>query len=84
MFWATVDSPWLHKVDRAAFAKELDGIAKLDPKMTLSSRLPAGPAHMTAQLLSSLAAAPTAQPFVGPDQAALEQMLQQMTQAPPQ
>ncbi|HSP94316.1 MAG TPA: hypothetical protein VLU06_07170 [Thermoanaerobaculia bacterium] len=26
------------------------------------------------------AAAPTAQPFVGPDQAALEQMLKQMTE----
>ena len=26
VFWATVDSPWLHKVDTAAFARELDGI----------------------------------------------------------
>ena len=25
IFWATVDSPWLHKVDTAAFARELDG-----------------------------------------------------------
>ncbi|HWS45729.1 MAG TPA: MBL fold metallo-hydrolase [Acidimicrobiia bacterium] len=84
VLWATVDSPWLHKVDRAAFAKELDDIAKLDPTMILSSHLPAAPADLTARLLASLAAAPTAQPFVGPDQAAFEQMLQQMTQGPPQ
>ena len=25
VFWATVDSPWLHKVDPKAFAKELNG-----------------------------------------------------------
>jgi hypothetical protein len=35
---------------------------------------------MTERLLASLVAAPTAQPFVGPDQAALEQMLKQMTE----
>ncbi|HWS46700.1 MAG TPA: MBL fold metallo-hydrolase [Acidimicrobiia bacterium] len=80
--WATVDSPWLHKVDRAAFAKQLDDIAKLEPTMILSSHLPAAPGHMTQRMLSSLAAAPTAPRFVGPDQAALEQMLAQMTQGP--
>ncbi len=77
VFWATVDSPWLHKVDRVAFARELDGIAKLEPTMILSSHLPAAPADMTERILASIAAAPTAQPFVGPDQTALEQMLQQ-------
>jgi flavorubredoxin len=75
VLWATVDSPWLHKVDSGAFAKELDGIRKMEPKMVLSSHLPAVPGDMTERLLASLAAAPTAQPFVGPDQAALEQML---------
>jgi hypothetical protein len=33
-------------------------------------------------MLASLASAPAAQPFVGPDQAALEVMLKQMTEAP--
>jgi flavorubredoxin len=84
VLWATVDSPWLHKVDRAAFAKELDDIAKLDPTIVLSSHLPAAPADMTARMLSALAAAPAAERFVGPDQAALEQMLQQMAQGPVQ
>jgi hypothetical protein len=34
---------------------------------------------MTDRLLASLEAAPAARPFVGPDQAALEEMLAQMT-----
>ncbi len=79
MLWATVDSPWLHKVDRAAFAKELDGIASLAPTMILSSHLPAASGVMTEQLLSSLVAAPDAAPFVGPDQVALEQIMAGMT-----
>jgi flavorubredoxin len=79
VFWATVDSPWLHKVDRTAFAKELEGIRQMDPKLVLSSHLPAAPGRMTERLLASLATACSAQPFVGPNQAALEQMLSQMT-----
>jgi flavorubredoxin len=78
--WATIDSPWLHKVDRGAFARELDTIRRMAPKMILSSHLPAASGNMLERLLGSLTAAPEAQPFVGPDQAALEQMLKQMTQ----
>jgi hypothetical protein len=37
---------------------------------------------MIDKLLASLEAAPGAQPFVGPNQAALEQMLQGMTAVP--
>ena len=79
--WATIDSPWLAKVDRGALERELDTIRMMAPKMILSSHLPAAPASMTEKLLGSLAAAPGAQPFVGPDQAALEMMLKQMTEA---
>jgi hypothetical protein len=79
VFWATVDSPWLHKVDSAEFAKELNRIREIDPTMILSSHLPAAPGNMIERLLGSLEAAPTAGPFVGPDQAALEQMLARMT-----
>ena len=79
LFWATVDSPWLHKVDGAALAKELNGIRDMDPALVLSSHLPAAPGSMTERLLASLEAAPAAQPFVGPDQAALEAMLAQLT-----
>lgn len=81
VLWATLDAPWLHKVDRATFARELDGIRSMEPKMVLSSHLPAAPGEMTERLLASLAAAPAAQPFVGPNQAGLEQMLKQMTEA---
>lgn len=79
-FWATVDSPWLHKVDEAKFARELKSIEQMEPKVVLSAHLP--PARgMTSEFLRDLAAAPNAQPFVGPDQAALEQMVAQMTGA---
>ncbi|MDA8219722.1 MAG: hypothetical protein M0Z94_19155 [Dehalococcoidales bacterium] len=75
ILWATVDSPWLHKVDGAAFARELDGIRGMDPRMILSSHLPAAGGDITERLLATLADVPAAVPFVGPDQAALEQML---------
>jgi flavorubredoxin len=80
VFWATVDSPWLHKVDRTALAGELDAIRKMGPKMILSSHLPVAPGSMTERLLGALAAAPGSQPFVGPNQAAFEQMLKKMTE----
>lgn len=80
LFWATVDSPWLHKVDEGTFARELKAIRSMEPAMILSSHLPAAAGDMTDRLLASLADAPSAQPFVGPDQAALEQMLKAMTE----
>jgi hypothetical protein len=74
LLWATVDAPWLHGVDRSAFAASLDQVRRMEPDLVLSSHLP--PARgMTERLLEVLAAAPDAAPFVGPDQAALEQML---------
>ena len=78
VFWTTLDAPWVHQVDGPAFEKELDTIRKMEPKWVLSSHLPAAPGRMTDQLLSSLAAARTATPFIGPNQARLEQKLAQM------
>jgi flavorubredoxin len=75
VFWGTVDSSWLHKVDRAVFAADLDRIRALEPTMVLSSHLPAARGAMTGRLLDALAEVPDAPAFVGPDQAALEQML---------
>jgi flavorubredoxin len=83
VFWASVDAPWLHKVDRASFSRELDGIRRMDPKLVLSSHLPAASGSMTDRLVASLEAAPASSPFVGPDQAGLEQLLAQMTGAGP-
>lgn len=75
VFWATVDSSWLHTVDRRAFASELDRIRSLEPTMVLSSHLPAARGSSLDRLLGALAEVPDAPAFVGPDQAALEQML---------
>lgn len=82
VFWATVDSSWLHHVDRAVFSSELDRIRALEPTMVLSSHLPAARGSSTERLLGALQEVPDAEVFVGPDQAALEQMLAEMTGAP--
>jgi flavorubredoxin len=75
VFWATVDSSWLHKVDTARFANDLDAIRAMEPTTIFSAHLPPAPGRMTDQMLAALAAAPAAPLFVGPDQAALEQMM---------
>lgn len=77
--WATLDSPWLHSVDADTFASQLDGIRRLDPTMILSSHLPTAPAVLTERLLATLAGVPTCPAFTGPDQAALESLLADMT-----
>jgi flavorubredoxin len=75
--WTTVDAPWLHGADRALLARKLDAVRAMEPSMVLSSHLPVAPGSMLPRLLASLSAVPTAEPFVGPDQAALEQMFAQ-------
>jgi flavorubredoxin len=82
LLWATIDAPWLHRVDRARLASELNAVRQMEPGLVLSSHLP--PAHgMTETLLETLAAVPDAVPFTGPDQPALEAMLAQMTDTRP-
>lgn len=75
--WATVDSPWLHSIDRDKFADTLNLVRDMSPKVICSSHLPAA-RGMADTLLSHLAAVPTASPFVGFDQPAFEAMLAQM------
>ncbi len=82
VFWGTVDSSWLHSVDRSVFASALERIRSLEPSMVLSSHLPAARGSSLERLLGALAEVPDAPPFIGPDQAALEQMLAEMTGAP--
>jgi glyoxylase-like metal-dependent hydrolase (beta-lactamase superfamily II) len=80
--WATVDSPWVTSVDRNAFREALQPLRQLDPPVVLCTHLP--PAHgSAAQLLNTLETAPDADPFVGPDQAALEAMLAEMEPGQP-
>jgi len=74
MFWTKVDSPWLHSIDMRRFKETLDAIRELSPEVVLSCHLP--PAHgMTSELLEYLEGVPAGEPFVGPDQQALEAML---------
>ena len=74
--WCTIDSPWISKVDRGAFAGELRAFSAIEPSVVLSAHLPPAPGAMLDRLVGTLAAAPDAQPFPVPDQAALMQMLQ--------
>jgi len=75
--WAKADTPWLHSVDPDKFSQGLDKIRQMNPKLILSSHLP--PARRkTEQFLKILADIPASEPWVAPNQVALEQMLAQM------
>jgi hypothetical protein len=74
LLWASVDSPWVHNVDRARFAASFEPVRDFRPSWIFSSHLP--PAHDVSEtLVATLLDAPDTPPFVGPDQAALEAML---------
>lgn len=79
--WATIDSAWVHNVDRDVFGRALDDICAIEPTMVCSSHLPPAPGGMLKAFVESLAMAPNAERFVGPDQAALEAMLAGMVDA---
>jgi flavorubredoxin len=83
ILWASIDSPWLHAVDTRVLEKQLDEIRRIEPKLILSDHLPAAGGAMIKLLLSSIAGVPVAQPFVGPDQAALIQMMTQAMEGAP-
>lgn len=76
--WATVDAPWLHTVNKRSFSKSLNRVRELSARLILSAHLPAA-RDMTEELLGYLATVPAAEPFVGPDQQALEAMLKGLT-----
>jgi len=80
VLWATIDSPWVHRVDRDAFGHDLDRLREIEPTMVCSSHLPPAPGAMLDLFVKSLAMVPAADPFVGPDHAALEAMLSGMAQ----
>ena len=80
--WATIDSAWVHDVDRDAFGHALDRLRAIEPTMVCSSHLPPAPGDMFDVLVDSLAMAPAADRFTGPDQAALESMLAGMVDVP--
>ncbi|MFD3538342.1 MBL fold metallo-hydrolase [Streptomyces sp. NPDC058662] len=74
LFWASVDSPWVQLVDKERFLATVEPLRSMDPLTILSTHLP--PAQgLTARFLDTLGGAPGIDPFVGPDQQALERML---------
>jgi hypothetical protein len=74
LLWAAVDSPWVHHVRGQGYSDSVQALNAFAGDTVLSTHLP--PAiGIRDQLLGMLLAAPDAPPFMGPDQAALEQML---------
>ena len=78
--WTSIDSPWVATADAALFAATLTPIRDFDPSLILSTHLPPAAGH-TAEFLARAAQAPGMQPFVGPDQQALEALLRQFEPA---
>jgi hypothetical protein len=76
--WATIDSSWVHDVDRDVFRANLDRVRAVAPDLVLSSHLPPAPGAMLDTLVDALSLAPDADRFVGPDQVMLDAMLAQM------
>jgi glyoxylase-like metal-dependent hydrolase (beta-lactamase superfamily II) len=74
LLWATIDSPWVHNVDQERYLGTVDPLRAMDPAVILSTHLPPA-AGQTAEFLGMLAMAPASDPFFGPDQRALEEML---------
>jgi hypothetical protein len=74
LLWATIDSPWVHSVDTGRYLQTVNAMQAVDAETILSTHLP--PATRTGtRLFDMLALAPGADPFVGPDQLALQAML---------
>jgi glyoxylase-like metal-dependent hydrolase (beta-lactamase superfamily II) len=77
MAWLSVDSPWVRMLQPALLEQATRGVLELAPETVLSTHL--APARRMADVLSAnVLAAPGAAPFVGPDQAAFEKMLEAM------
>jgi len=70
-----INHPWCPTlVDQTKFDRVLQGLREFQPKTILSCHAPA-PHGRTDFLLNSMSAIPAMDPYVGPDQAALEEML---------
>lgn len=75
VLWATVDSPWLHRIEQDFLEGALQELQALQPTWVLSSHLPAADGAMFDTLLGNLRAAREAAVFMGPNQAELEALL---------
>lgn len=74
LLWASVDSPWVHDVDRNRWPDRVGAMRSMAPSAIFSTHLPPAVGVPDA-LWDTLLEAPDGPEFVGPDQAALEEML---------
>jgi hypothetical protein len=74
LLWAAVDSPWVHNVHSDRYFDSVRAVRALGPETVYSTHLPPAPG-IAQPLCDMLAAAPDTNPFIGPDQQALEAML---------
>jgi hypothetical protein len=80
LLWTSVDSPWVHTADVERFGRTLEPLRAFDPAMILSTHLPPAIGRTT-EFLATAQQAPGLDPFVGPDQRALEELLRQFEPA---
>ncbi len=71
--WARIDAPWLSAIGRNRFAEACRPLRDLQPRLILGSHLPPA-AGLDDALYAGLDVARETAPFVGPDQAAIEQL----------
>jgi glyoxylase-like metal-dependent hydrolase (beta-lactamase superfamily II) len=74
LLWASVDSPWVENVDPKRFVDTFHLLQDRAPELVLSTHLPTA-SGITGEMINTLSSAAGLSPFVGPDQAALAQML---------
>jgi len=74
LLWASIDSPWVHTVDQARFEATIDPLRAMQPSALFSTHLPPATTGIDA-LFDVVAEAPANPGFIGPDQAALEELL---------
>jgi len=72
--WASIDSPWLAQVERAALAAACLPLQDLRPSRVLSSHLPPA-TNLDPFLYAAIDSARLRSPFIGADQQAFEQAM---------
>lgn len=77
LLWASADCPWLQHATGSSYLDSVHRMQAIPAKAIYSSHLPPASSNQAA-LMDMAAAAAGLSPFVGPDQAALEHMLEQL------
>jgi flavorubredoxin len=75
--WTSLDVPWLNQVPADRLNQALNTVRDFEPRTILSSHLPPAEGMMDA-LIDNVLAAREVPPFVGPDQAEMMKMMEDM------